>query len=501
MSEYINEKLAVYTRFLSGKRCAVLGAGISNIPLIRFLLESGAAVTVRDKKPMEELAKNKGLDLPRLEKSGVRFFTGEDYLDNLYEEVIYKTPGLRADHPKIAEAAARGAIVTSEMEAFLTLCPARMIAVTGSDGKTTTTTITAKLLEEAGHTVYIGGNIGKPLLYETAKMRPEDFAVLELSSFQLHSLDRSRPELLPLPPGSFPDVAVITNVSPNHLDWHTSYEEYADAKKAIFTHMAPGSGKLVTNAANDITARFAKEAAARMLKTTLFSSKADFADADYFADDKAIYKNGVPILPLSAIKLPGRHNVENYMAAMAATDQFVSVDHMKRIAETFGGVEHRLEYVASVNGADFYNSSIDSSPTRTIAAVTSFPAACRKKLVLIMGGYDKHIPYAPVGAPVCNMARAVFLCGETAGKIREAIEHADNFDRTTEIFTCSDFRETISAAAAYAQPGDKVILTPASASFDMFRNFEERGKCFKETVRTLKEAQDGAPQEARRKNT
>ena len=170
---------------------------------------------------------------------------------------------------------------------------------------------------------------------------------------------------------------------------------------------------------------------------------------------------------------------------MAATEDFVSLDDVKAVASSFGGVEHRLEYTATIDGADYYNSSIDSSPSRTIAAVSSFSDVFRKKLVLIMGGYDKNIPYAPVGEPVCRMARAVFLCGATADKIEAAIKEAKNFDDTTEIFKFSDFKETIVAARKYAKSGDKVILTPASASFDLFKNFDERGKRFKSIVHEL----------------
>lgn len=487
MNEYINEKLCAYTDFLKGKHCAVLGVGISNIPLIKFLLENGAKVTARDKKSIETLSENHELDIPSLKASGVEFVTGEGYLENLCEDVIFKTPGLRSDVPEIKEAALRGAIVTSEMETFLSICPAKIIAVTGSDGKTTTTTLVSKILEAAGHTVYIGGNIGRPLLYDTPKMKPSDFAVLELSSFQLHSIGFYPDKRLPIQVVRFPDVAIITNISPNHLDWHTSYEEYAESKKAIFTSLRPG-GKLVTNAADKITSKYAEEAENKGVKVKLFSSK--IKTHDYYSDNTHIYYEGKPFLERSSIKLPGVHNVENYMAAIAATSDFVSPENVKSVAETFGGVEHRLEYVATIDGADFFNSSIDSSPTRTIAAVTSFSSEMKKKLVLIMGGYDKNIPYAPVGEPVCDMARAVFLCGATAPKIKEAIVNASSTEKP-EIFMFDNFKEAVEAAKKYSKSGDKVILTPASASFDMFKNFDERGKYFKEIVHALEKEASG----------
>ena len=481
MENYRNEKLERYKAYLNGKSCAVLGVGVSNIPLIKFLLEANAKVVARDKKSIEALSENPALDIEGLKSAGVRFVTGEGYLSDMTEDIIFKTPGLRSDVPEIF-ARRNDSVITSEMEAFLSICPCRIIAVTGSDGKTTTTTLVAKILQQAGYTVHLGGNIGKPLLYETANMKPCDFAVLELSSFQLHSIGFYNTKPLPVELGNFPDVAIVTNVSPNHLDWHTDYKEYADSKKAIFSHLRDG-GKLVTNGADEITLSFAKEAKENGKDVCLFSAKVK--TQGYFADDKAICKNGKQVLLRSDIKLPGVHNAENYMAAMAATEDFVAVDDVLAVAKNFGGVEHRLEYVATIDGADYYNSSIDSSPSRTVAAVSSFPEYDEKKLVLIMGGYDKNIPYAPVGVPVCKKARGVFLCGATADKIESAIRDAENFDETTKIFKFSDFKKAVEAAREFARSGDKVVLTPASASFDLFKNFEERGRFFKSIVQDL----------------
>lgn len=469
-----NEALKKAKKELCGKTCAVIGVGISNLPLIRFLSEAGATVTARDRKPKEELFKNKAI--ASLEAEGVRFLCGDGYLDRINEQILFKTPGLRYDCPAIEKAHNEGAYVTSEMELFLKLCPARIFAVTGSDGKTTTTTLIAKMLETAGYTVHLGGNIGRPLLYDLPQILPSHMVVLELSSFQLHSLCAFGEDDGTL---RFPDVAVITNISPNHLDWHSSYEEYMMSKKAIFTHLRP-NGKFVTNAGNAITATFAEEEAEKGVKVRLFSAKDP--EADYYADEYTVYKDGLPILSREDIVLPGNHNVENYMAAMAATEGFVPIEAVKKVAATFGGVEHRLEFVAEKDGVSYYNSSIDSSPSRSIAAITSFPESDRKHLILIMGGYDKHIPYTPIGDPICKTARAVFLCGATSEKIREAIEKSRFYGDDTEIFSCDGFRDAVMRAADYAKSGDKVILTPASASFDLFRNFEERGKTFKELV-------------------
>ncbi len=482
MEKYTNHKLCEYSEYINGKTCAVIGVGVSNIPLINFLLERGAKVVARDKKSQQEISRNSDIDIASLKASGVDFITGEGYLDNITEQIVFKTPGIRCDNPKILEAYKNGSVVTSEMEVFLSLCPAKIIAITGSDGKTTTTTLTAKILEAAGKKVFLGGNIGKPLLYNVAEMTPDDFAVLELSSFQLHSIGYNPDGTEKADHVSFPDVAVITNTSPNHLDWHTDYDEYAQSKKIIYKYLRRG-GKVVLNAANEITKAYAQELAECGTDITLFS--AYVKTNGYFADESSVYKNGNELLLRSDIKLPGIHNAENYMAAMGATEDFVAVEDVKSVAQTFGGVEHRLEFVAESDGVMFYNSSIDSSPSRTIAAVTCFPEDCRKKLVLIMGGYDKNIPYAPIGEPVCRMAKAVFLCGATSQKIKQAIMEAENYDETTEIFTFTDFREAVCAAKEKAKCGDKVILTPASASFDMFRNFDERGKIYKAIVHEL----------------
>ncbi len=481
MEKYINKRLAEYLAFIRGKSCAVLGVGVSNIPLIKFLCDNGAHVTARDKKPKEELIFNKSLNIEELEARGVRFINGDGYLDGLCEDIIFKTPGLRFDNEKILEAQRRGCLITSEMETFLSLCPSKIIAVTGSDGKTTTTTLVAKILESAGKRVFLGGNIGNPLLSEIYNITPSDFTVLELSSFQLHTINRFENHGLPFAHISFPDVAIVTNITPNHLDWHTSFEEYAEAKKAIFSFMREG-GKLVTNAGDPITKSFADEAQDRM-KVCLFSSKIN--TDGYYADDRNIYRDGSLVLERRDIRLPGDHNAENYMAAMAATEDFVTTEDVLRVARSFGGVEHRLEYVSTIDGADYYNSSIDSSPTRSIAAITCFPPEMKKKLIVIMGGYDKNIPYDPIGVPVCENVRGVFLCGKTAPKIRKAIESAENFGDDTEIFDCESFEEAIASARKYAKNGDKVILTPASASFDMFRNFMERGQRFKQIVHSM----------------
>ncbi|MDD3164784.1 MAG: UDP-N-acetylmuramoyl-L-alanine--D-glutamate ligase, partial [Oscillospiraceae bacterium] len=362
-------KLDLYLDSLRGKKILVLGLGISNRPLARLLASHSLDVTGCDKleTPDEELK--------ALEKAGVKLKLGKDYLENLTGDVVFRTPGMRPDLPAIAALTAHGARLTSEMEAFFEVCPCKILAVTGSDGKTTTTTLIAELLKRAGRRVWVGGNIGHPLLGQVPEMRAEDCAVLELSSFQLMTMQKS------------PHIAVVTNLAPNHLDIHKDMAEYVAAKKNIFLHQRPDD-VLIVNADNAYTAAFAAEARGHVCT---FSAT---GEADVYYRDGAIYRRGgKKIVSRSAIKLPGMHNVENYMTAIAATAGLVTDASIAALAAEFGGVEHRIELVRVRNGVSYYNDSIASSPTRTIAGLRSFP----NKIILIAGGYDKHIPYDVLG--------------------------------------------------------------------------------------------------------
>ena len=451
-----------YLAGLKGKRVAVIGIGVSNTPLIKMLLRAGVNVTACDKKPKESFA---GL-AEELESLGAKLKLGPDYLKDLDFEVIFRTPGMRPDLPELVEAMQRGAILTSEMEVFFQVCPCKTIAVTGSDGKTTTTTIIAELLKAAGQTVYVGGNIGRPLLPDVDGMEPGDVAVLELSSFQLMTMDRS------------PDIAVVTNLAPNHLDVHKSMEEYVDAKKNIFLHQGP-DGLLVLNRDNEITHGFEAEASGHV---TFFSRRQEL-EKGVFLKDGVIWVRNVmherPVLPVSDILLPGDHNVENYMAAIAALDGLIP-DHIVRdFAAKFAGVEHRIELVRTLNGVRYYNDSIASSPSRTIAGLRSF----QKKVILIAGGYDKHIPFDVLGPEITAHVKALFLTGDTAPKIRAAVENApDYIQEQLPITVIDDFEQAVLAAHRAAKPGDAVILSPACASFDKFKNFMERGAAFKKII-------------------
>ncbi len=458
----MHSALDEYLEALKGKRVAVLGIGISNRPLIELLRKAGVDVTACDKR---ERSAFDGL-IEELERQGTACRLGADYLDHLEGmDVIFRTPGMRPDLPQLEQAKARGAEITSEMEAFFSVCPCRIIAVTGSDGKTTTTTIIAGLLEASGYRTFVGGNIGRPLLSQAGEMRPDDMVVLELSSFQLMTMDQS------------PDVAVVTNLAPNHLDVHKDMQEYIDAKRNIFLHQA-SEGKLVLNADNEITASFVSEARGAV---TLFSRQKSLGKGVWLRDGVIVSDNH-PVLPVKDILIPGVHNVENYMAAIAAVDGLVSDETIRSFAKTFGGVAHRIELVRELNGVRYYNDSIASSPSRTIAGLRSFD----QKVILIAGGYDKHIPYDALGPEITRAVKTLILTGATSLKIKEAVIKAPDYKTGgPTILERDNLREAVNTAYDMAQPGDVVILSPASASFDQFKNFEERGNTFKGYVNQL----------------
>ena len=447
-----------YLASLKRKRVAVIGIGVSNTPLIHMLLRAGIDVTACDKNGAETL----GGVAEELESLGAHLQLGEGYLEGLDQDVIFRTPGLRPDVPALEAARARGAEITSEMEVFFQVCPCKLIAVTGSDGKTTTTTIISELLKAAGYNVYVGGNIGRPLLPDAAGMEPGDVAVLELSSFQLMTMTQS------------PDIAVVTNVTPNHLDVHKSMEEYITAKEAVFAYQNE-LGLAVFNQDNEITRAFAERAPGRSVR---FSRREELPQGVYVKED-AIWSGDRKVLPLADILIPGVHNVENYMAAIAAVEDMVDDGVIRQVAKTFGGVEHRIELVRTLNGVRYYNDSIASSPTRTIAGLRSF----REKVILIAGGYDKKIPFDVLGPEITEHVKVLVLTGATASKIRAAVENTPGYDGTNpEIMEIDDFKQAVLAASRAARPGDVVILSPACASFDKFKNFMVRGEAFKKTI-------------------
>ena len=452
-----------YFAQLQGKRVAVIGIGVSNRPLIERLLDRGVCVTACDRKDRAAL----GELAAHLEARGCRLQLGEGYLDGLDQDVIFRTPGMRPDLPQLKEAVERGSRLTSEMEAFFAVCPCPIIAVTGSDGKTTTASVMAEMLRAAGRTVHLGGNIGHPLLAETQAIKAEDIAVLELSSFQLLTMEQS------------PHIAVMTNLAPNHLDVHKDFAEYISAKENIFTHQC-SQDIAVFNYDNDITRRQSERA---ISQARLFSRKEELPEGVFLRGDAILLRRGGrerEIMRTTDIRLPGVHNIENYMAAIAALDGLVPDEAMRTVAREFGGVEHRIELVRTLHGVRYYNDSIATSPARTIAGLNSFS----ERVILIAGGKDKGIPYDSVGPVINDRVKLLLLCGASSVAIRKAVEQAENYNGLPIVDT-ADYREALSIAQSRAREGDVVILSPASTAFDRFANFMERGKVFKKLVMEL----------------
>ena len=453
----MNSVFETYFHSLKGKKIAVLGLGVSNRPLVRLLLEFGCDVVGCDRTPREKL----DAEVLELETLGCKLHVGENYLEGVEADVLFRTPGMHPGNPAIEALRSRGAEVTSEMEVFFEVCPCTLLAVTGSDGKTTTTTLVSEMLKAAGKTVWLGGNIGTPLLPLVRQMKEEDFAAVELSSFQLMDMKRS------------PRRAIITNLAPNHLDVHKDMEEYVESKKNIFRYQDEND-LLILNADNAITAGFTGNG------TTRFFSRQGKAYVSL--EDGIICRGGEKVLSVADILIPGVHNIENYMAAIAMVEGLVEDTTIRQVAKTFGGVEHRIELVRIKDGVRFYNDSIASSPSRTIAGLRSFS----EKVILIAGGYDKHIPYDVLGPEICAHVKKLFLGGATGKLIREAVENCCEYDPDQlEIVDCGTFEPAVRAAAAAAEPGDIVLMSPASAAFDQFKNFMVRGEYYKKLVKEL----------------
>lgn len=456
-----------YIAGLKFKRIAVIGAGVSNMPLIELLREKACDVTVCDKRTAEEMGDLYG----KLVEIGAQLHLGTDYLEELDAfDLIFRTPGLLPLNEHLQFAASKGVEITSEMEVFFKFCPCKTIAITGSDGKTTTSSVIAEFLRASGKTVHLGGNIGRPLLCDIPAMAAEDICVLELSSFQLHSMKCK------------PDVAVVTNVSPNHLDVHPDYEDYIDAKKSVYK-LQDRTCRLVVNGDNEITNGFGDEALSTVYR---FSRRKMPEHGAYYADGKIFFNDGSAvkeIIDIDEIKIPGMHNVENYMAAYCATQGMVDDETFREVARTFSGVAHRLELIRELNGVKYINDSIASSPTRAIAGLRSFKPT--DSLVLIAGGHDKNIPFDELGDEICQRCKALFICGETAEKISGAVCNSRYYTKEFPMFINEDWKENVLAASRFAQPGDTVLLSPACSSFDFFKNFAERGNLFRNIVMEL----------------
>lgn len=456
-----------FFRELKQKRVAVIGFGVSHFALIRLFLKKGIGVTVLDKRQREAM----GQDFETLLAEGAEFILGEEYLSSLADfDVVFRTPGMYFLSPELTKARRQGVAVVSEMEVFFSLCPCKIYAVTGSDGKTTTTTLISEFLKGEGKTVHLGGNIGKALLPEVESICPDDVCVVELSSFQLISMRQS------------PDVAVVTNIAPNHLDVHKDMQEYVGAKKNILLHQ-DGFSRAVLNLDNEATAALSSLVRGKLC----WFSRREMPEWGSFLNgdgwlcrvEGGKYR---PVVRMDEIRIPGIHNVENYLTAIAAVGDEVRDETIARVARHFGGVEHRIEFVREVDGVSYYNDSIASSPTRTIAGLRSFS----QKIIVIAGGYDKKIPYAPLGPELCGHVKLLILLGATAPKIEEAVRNCPGFESSgLQIVNVKTLEEAVETAQRLALPGDIVSLSPASASFDLYRNFEERGRHFKQIVNAL----------------
>ncbi len=448
----------------SGKRVAFIGVGVSNNDCIRLFARHGIAVEVRDRR--EDI----GDIAEEFRALGVGLRLGGNYLDELDEDVIVRAPGVFYNTPALVKARKRGQVVTSEMELFFDLCPCKTIAVTGSDGKTTTTTIISEMLKKAGRTVWLGGNIGRALLPEIEKIKPGDWAVVELSSFQLESMRRS------------PDIAAVKNVEPNHLDVHGTMENYVNAKLNVLAHQNAFS-RAVLNADNAVTCGMA-----RLVRGDLrwFSTEGRIVRGAYLDEEDYLCScdgaNTTRLFHRGEIMLPGLHNVDNYLTAIAVLDGIVTPADMLAVAREFGGVEHRIEFVRELDGVRWYNDSIASNPTRVIAGLRAFG----RRIAMIAGGYDKKVPYEPMAPDVCEYVKLLILMGATADKIERAVLSCPDYDpEKTRIIRVDSMEEAVRAARENTSAGDIVSLSPASASFDLYRNFEERGRHFKSIVNAL----------------
>ena len=451
-----------FKSFINGNNVAVVGIGVSNIPLINFLVKLGAEVTAFDMKEENELGKIAS----EFKSKGVKLELGKGYLEKLTGfEVVFKTPSMRIDCEALVRAKNEGAYITSEMEEFVKYCKGKIYGVTGSDGKTTTTTIISKLLEAQGYKTWVGGNIGTPLFSNIEEINADDMVVLELSSFQLMTMDS------PI------DVAVVTNLAPNHLDMHKDMQEYIDAKKNIFLYQNEDN-VLVLNRVNEITYGFEKEAKGHVRE---FSSKRVITNGSYYKDG-TLYLEGKEVCKKNDIVIKGMHNVENYLAAFIATKDDVEIETMKKVAETFAGVEHRCELVREIDGVKYYNDSIASSPTRTLAGLFAF----EKKVILIAGGYDKHIPFEPLAEQGYPFIKEIILMGDTRYLIKEAFDKLKD-EKGIEVpsIMVNSLEEAVIKAKEIAKEGDIITLSPACASFDMFPNFAVRGNKFKEIVNNI----------------
>ena len=462
--EFKNQKLEKFEEYIKNKKIAVIGIGVSNIPLIDYLFEKEAKVTIFDDREEEKISKD---ILDKIKKYKFDYYFGKRNLDNLHGfEVIFRSPSCLPTKPELVREKERGAVITTEIEQLIKMAPCKVIGITGSDGKTTTTTLTAKILEDGGYNVYLGGNIGIPLFTKLKEIKPEDIIVLELSSFQLMDMEVS------------PDISAITNITPNHLNVHKDYQEYIDAKKNIYKHQK-STGILVLNADNELTNSCQNDANGDVI---LFSSKQRL-DYGYIVEDGIIKEcnDGIRrhLISQDEIKLKGIHNLQNICTALALTKDLVSTEKALNTIKEFSGVKHRLELVRVLNGVEWYNDSASTSPTRGISALNSF----NKEIVLIAGGADKNLDYTPLGIKIVEKVKSLILIGQTASKIYEAVKiEEEKQNKKVDIHMCETFKQSLELAKRIAKPGQIVLFSPASTSFDMFKDMYDRGDKFRKEV-------------------
>ena len=463
--EYRNKKLEDFEKKLKSQKVAVIGLGVSNIPLIEYLHQKYADVTVFDDREEEKLDQ---IVMNKVKEYGFKFYLGKGNLENLKGfDLIFRSPSCLPTKPELVAEKARGAIVTTEIEQLMKMAQCKIIGITGSDGKTTTTTLTYEILKNSGYTVHLGGNIGIPLFTKLNEIKPEDIIVLELSSFQLMGMEVS------------PEISAITNITPNHLNIHKDYQEYIDAKKNIFKNQNE-EGILVLNADNELTNACKDEANGKVI---MFSSKQKLENG--FIVDNGIIKEceeGIRrhIIDTKKLKLKGAHNFQNVCTALALTKGLVDVDKAVETIKEFSGVHHRLELVRTIDGVEWYNDSASTSPTRGISALNAF---CDKEIVLIAGGADKNLDYTPIGKPIVEKVKCLILIGQTATKIYDAVKkELEIQNKKLDIHMCETFKQSLELAKRVAKPGQVVLFSPASTSFDMFKDMYDRGDKFKEEV-------------------
>lgn len=469
--DFVNEKLIEFNNYLRGRKVAVIGLGVSNIPLIDYLHDLKSNVTFFDGREIDEIDKN---IIDKIVNYGMSFSFGRGYLEKLVGfDIIFRSPSCLPTVPELEKEAQRGAIITTEVEMVIELCPCLVIGITGSDGKTTTTTLISEIIKEDGKNCFLGGNIGTPLFTRIHEMQPEDIVVLELSSFQLMNMKIS------------PKISVITNITPNHLNIHTDMEEYVEAKKNIFKYQDK-DGLVILNYDNEITRKCAEEAPG---KVVFFSSK-DKNVNGYLVDTDdgkiKLSENGLRkhVFDTKNMKLRGVHNFENASCAIVATKDLVKKESIDRVLTEFKGVEHRLELVKETkNRIKWYNDSVSSSPTRTIAGLNAFSF---KNIILIAGGYDKNLDYEVLAKPILDNCKALVLLGQTSDKIEKAVLKEQKRSKSDlKIYKCKSLNQAVQTANEIAIKGDIVLFSPASASFDMFKNFADRGEKFKNLVNNI----------------